>query len=121
MPNLHFLTQLPSGITLNISADADWTDQFYQPQPVWPADPMTTVGVLSSTSTLVTGIATTGSFAIGMPVGGIGVAPGSIVTAITSDTEIQLSLAPLKSLAAASLTLWPPPLDLTGLTFRSQI
>lgn len=60
---------------------------------VAPACPGIGTGNVTSGSKLVTGLtASSGQFAVGMPVNGVGVAPGTTVASVVSPTELELSV-----------------------------
>lgn len=120
MSNLLLLAQLPATV-IDILTDADWLDQIFQPQPGWPASPTQITGSLSAASQNVTGLASTNGIVQGQPVTGIGVQPGTTIQTITPPSEIALSQDPLITLAGAQLNVWGLPLDLAGISFRSQI
>lgn len=120
MSNIGLLWQMPA-TSIDLVTGGDWRDQFYQAEPGWPQEPFAITGTLSMGSTTVSNIASTAQFIAGMPVGGLGVAPGTVVESITSASELVLSKAPLLNLSAAALSLWGPPLDLTGIDFHSQL
>jgi hypothetical protein len=60
-------------------------------------------GTLTSGSKAVTGLTAAGQLAVGMPVTGTGIAPGTVISQINSNTQVTLSLAATAS-GAQTLT-----------------
>lgn len=119
MSNIMLLRQLPAG-TINLTLDADWMDQIYQPQTDWPSPGGTLSAAIQAGSTTAT-VASSAGLAIGCPLRALGLQTNTIISAIPDGTTITLSAAATLTLPAASVAYWGPPLDLTGISFRSQI
>jgi hypothetical protein len=122
MTNLLNLPQIPAGTTITISADGDWDDQFYVPQPGFPAAPLTIAGTLSSSSTTVSALSATSGVAPGMLAMGYGIPAGTTVVSVNPGaSSLVLSNEPTVNFPGAEIVLYPPPLDLTGITFTSML
>jgi hypothetical protein len=122
MSNLLLMPQLPGGLTYDITFDSDWLDQRYVQQPNWPAAPAVLAAALTQGSPTIV-VSSTAALVPGMPVQGLGIAPGSIIApaGIVDGTHVTLSLPATLTLAAPQLSFFGPPLDLTGITFRSKV
>jgi hypothetical protein len=116
--NLRDLPQIPAGTVVDISSNADWTDQLFVPQPGFASAPITLTGALAGSTTFT--VASPGGALPDMLVFGPGVAPGALVSEVSSDT-ITLSDPATITAPAATLTFYPPPLDLTGIKFSSAV
>ena len=121
MSNVGSIPQIPAGTTIQIVTNADWLDQFYVQQPGYPASPITAVpATLNGTVTVVlngpSGVST------GMLVVGHGILPGTQVSAIASDNvTVTLNQAATLSGTNVPLSFYGPPLDLTGIRFKSML
>jgi hypothetical protein len=118
--NLGSLPQIPIGTTITIVSNTDWLDQFYVQQPGFPAAPISVGATLIVGSTAVT-VSSTSGIVPGSLVVGYGILPGVSVVAITSSTSIVVSIAVLASATNVNLFVYGPPLDLTGISFKSVV
>lgn len=122
MTNLLALPQIPAGTTIDIGSAEDWLDQFYVPQAGYPAGAVQTTGNISSSSTTVSSLASMNGIVSGMLVAAIGIAAGTTIASVNvSGSSIVLSAQPTQTLNGVELTFYPPPLDLTGITFTSTL
>jgi hypothetical protein len=56
-----------------------------------------------------------------MPLSGYGIPAGAVIQSITDGTDVVMSAPATVTIGAAYFNAVPPPLDLTGIHFRSQI
>jgi hypothetical protein len=118
--NLGSLPQIPTGTTITIVSNADWLDQFYVQQAGFPAMPVSVGATLNGTVTAV--LSSVNGVVPGSLVAGYGIAPGTSVAAIVVATNtVTLSQAATVTATNVTLFVYGPPLDLTGLTFKSMI
>jgi hypothetical protein len=120
LSNLLNLPQIAPGTSIEIAANADWTDQFYIAQPGFPAAPISITGTLTDDSATVGAIASTSNVVPGMVAVGYGIPPGTTVEPDGSNA-LTLSNEATVNFTGASITLYPPPLDLTGISFTSML
>jgi hypothetical protein len=120
MTNLLSLQQIPAGTTIAISHSADFTDQFYVSQPNYPANPLSIVGTLTAGNNIVSGLASVVGLAVGMPVSAPALPPSTRITAVGA-LSITLNNQANANVSAAQITILPPALDLTGITFSSML
>jgi hypothetical protein len=116
--NLLNLPQFPAGTTIAIDANADWTDQFFVPALGFPAVQAQVLGDLSASQF---DTEAPGSITPGMNVSGYGVSPGTEVIGTSPIGTITFNQAVAVETPGVLLTFTAPPLDLTGITFRSTL
>ena len=117
MTNLLNLPQLPAGTIINIESNADWLDQFYVPAVGYEASQEIVVGNLSSST--FTPLASA-NFIPGMLAAGPGLPSSTTITGVSGGVATLSNAAP-SPLNGVGLTFTPPPLDLTGIIFRSKV
>src|SRR5579872_4091267 len=121
MTNLLNLPQIPAGTAITISADADWDDQFFVAQPGFAATPIVVTGTLAVSTVNVTSLSATAGIVQGMVAVGYGIPPNTTVASVNPGaSSLTLSNNALIS-GAVQITLYPPPLDLTGIIFSSML
>lgn len=121
MTNLLNLPQIPAGTTITIASNADWRFSFYVGNPLMPQAPVVVTGTLSTSSETVTPSSMNG-IVPGMLVVCYGVPPGTTIASTNVGAgTFTLSNMPTIAQAGATLTLSPPPLDLTGISFSSEL
>ena len=118
--NLLSLPQIAAGTSITIQSDADWTDQFYVGVPGFPTVPLIVTGTLGASSTTVSSLSSVNGVIPGMMVAAYGVPNGTTVVSVGT-TSLVLSNGATVAIAGASLTLYPPPLDLSLITFKSVL
>jgi hypothetical protein len=118
MTNLLNLPQIPAGTTITIAHNVDWDDQIFVTQPGFSGT-VSVSGTLTASSESVSGIASTAGLAPGMVAVGYGIPVGTTITAVGTST-ITLSNDATVS-ATLDITCYPPPLDLTGISFVSEL
>lgn len=120
MTNLLSLQQIPAGTTIAISSNADFTDQFYVSQPNFSPSPLSIVGTLTQNNNIVSGLGSVVGLATGMPVLAPALPPSTTISSI-GPLSIVLNNPANTNVSSAQLTILPPPLDLTGITFTSML
>lgn len=122
MTNLLSLPQIPAGTSITISSNADFTDRFFIGTPNFTSTPITLTGNITAGSFVITNIVSTAGLVPGMAVSGFGFQPGSIIAqgGITA-TTLTLNNTTTATVAGITITVLPPPLDLTGITFSSSL
>lgn len=115
--NVLNIPQIPPGTVITIASADDWRDQIYVSAFGLSAAPIILSGALSGD---VLTVASADSVVPGMLALGYGLPMGVTVTAV-SGTQITLSAPATISAPNASISFVPPPLDLTGISFASQI
>lgn len=124
MTNLQNLPQLASGTTITIASNADWNDQFYVAQGGFAATSIEVTGNLTSGGSTISGVSTLSGVVPGMTVGAYGVPVGATVASagvVSGGNTIALSQDATLTYSGAEVTLFSPPLDLTGITFNSEM
>jgi hypothetical protein len=121
MTNLLNLPQIPAGDTITIAGNASWNDQYFVPQPGFPAAPATITATLSTSSATITGASSTTGLVAGMLAVGYGIPPGTTIVSFPGSGQITLSNEPTAAVTGGEITFYPPPLDLTGITFTSML
>jgi hypothetical protein len=135
--NLLNLPQIVAGTTITIDSNVDWNDMFYVPVPGFPVGnvtvtpnngigaaltelgmPLQVTGTLSSSSATVTAVSSISGLVPGMVAVGYGIPVGTAIAAVGSNT-ITLSAMPTINMTGALIYAYPPPLDLTGISFTS--
>lgn len=119
MTNLLNLPQIPAGTTITIDHNVDWYDQFSVSQPGFLANSIPVTGTLDGSTGVITGISSTAGIVPGM----LAVAYGIPINATVSSVASSTVTINANTTVAASLTVtfYPPPLDLTGITFSSKL
>lgn len=122
MTNLLNLPQIPAGTSITISSNADFNKLFSVGIPNFASSPITVVGTIDGTTAVISGIASTAGIAPGMGVNGFGIRPGSVVApgGVGSGT-LTLNNTTTAAVAGLQITISPPPLDLTGISFNSML
>ena len=118
MSNLQNLPQLPLGTEVFLSSNSDWTDQIYIAEPGFSA-PFSISGALTSGANTF-GVTSSGNIVPGMLALGWGLSQGTTVESV-SPTSITLSGNASITAPNTSVTFMPPPLDLTGIAFTSEV
>jgi hypothetical protein len=118
MTNLLNLPQLPLGTAITLASNDDFLDQLYMPAPGYPGGSIGITGNLSSSSTTVSSPSTTNGIVPGMQVVGVGILAN---TTVLSLSPLVLSNEPTETLSGVELTFFAPPLDLTGISFKSVL
>lgn len=122
MTNLLSLPQIPAGTTITISNSADFTDQFFIGTPNFVSTPIVVIGTIAAGQFTITGVSVTSGLVPGMAVSGFGIPAGSIIApGGVGATTLTLNNAVTQSVAGLRITILPPPLDLTGITFTSML
>src|SRR6516164_2048629 len=123
MSNLGSVPQIPVGTTIALVSGASWLDQFYVQAPGYPAQPIQVLGTLNLTTSVP--VSSNPGIATGMLVQGYGIPFGTFVTAVNTvagATTLTLSqAATINSGAIVPLSIFGPPLDLTGIDFSSYV
>ena len=121
MSNLGSLPQIPPGTTINIASNASWLDAFYVQAPGYSATPTQILASLSASTTI--GVNSVANISVGCLVVGYGIQQGTQVVSIDPvGMTLLLNLATLiNSGAIVPLSVYGPPLDLSGISFQSQI
>ena len=120
MSNILNLPQIPSGTTITIAGNADWDDTFTVFQPGFSTTPVQLTGTTTATSLTVGSLSSGAGVIPGMPVLAYGVPVGAEIE-VFDGTTITLTVPPTISVVNCPLTLYPPPLDLTGIAFTSKL
>ena len=121
MSNLGSLPQIPPGTTINIASNASWLDAFYVQAPGYSATPTQILASHSASTTI--GVNSVANISVGCLVVGYGIQQGTQVVSIDPvGMTLLLNLATLiNSGAIVPLSVYGPPLDLSGISFQSQI
>jgi hypothetical protein len=132
--NLGSIPQIPTGTAITLVSNADWLDQFYIQQAGFPSQPMAVGGTLNGTTTVVITLPTlttptttiTGPLIVpGMLCVGWSIPPNTSVVAVSpvvgNSYTLTLSNFALATATNVPLFLYGPPLDLTGVTFKSMV
>ena len=119
MSNLLNLPQIPAGTTIDIIGSADWDDQFVVFQPGFAVTPIQVTGTLDGSTGVVTSVSSVAGVTPGMIAVGYGIPVSTTITAVGTTT---ITLNSNTNVAAiVPITIYPPPLDLTGITFTSKL
>lgn len=118
MSNIKLIPQFPSGMSISIVADCDWTDQLYVTTPGMPGAPVTLTGSLAGSNQFTPSF-TTGVLP-GMLAAGYGI-PAAATAQAVSSSIVTLSAAATQTVPSTEVTFFPPPLDLTGISFESVL
>jgi hypothetical protein len=122
MTNLLNLPQIPAGATISISSGADWNDQFFIGVPDFISTPIIVIGNLTSGLFTINGIASTAGLVPGMAVSGFGIPNGTIIAPNgVGANSLTLNNTLTQTVSGLRVTVLPPPLDLTGITFTSML
>jgi hypothetical protein len=119
MTNLLLLPQIPAGTTITIDHNVDWNDQLFVSQPGFTSSSISVTGTLDGTTGNITNVTSTVGIIPGMLAVGFGIPIGTTVSSVTSDSFVLSNNTTLA--ATATVTLFPAPLDLTGITFTSKL
>ena len=121
MSNLGSLPQIPAGTTIDIASNASWLDAFYVQQPGYPSTPTTVLGTLNATTSVV--VNSLANISVGCLVVGYGILPGTQVASVNPGTMTMVlnQAAIIDSGAIVPLSIFGPPLDLSGISFQSQV
>jgi hypothetical protein len=120
MTNLLSLPQIPAGTTIDIANNVDFVDQFFVSVPGFNSTPQAIVGTLTANSETITNVSTTAGIAPGMSIVGYGIPEDTTIISISANSIVMSQFASV-SYVSITLTILPPPLDLTGISFSSMI
>lgn len=120
MSNILNLPQIPAGTTISISGNSDFNDQFFVSVPGFSSIPQQIIGTLQANSNIISNISSAAGIAPGMSVIGYGIPINTTITAISS-TSITMSQFATLNYTSINVTIMPPPLDLTGISFSSML
>jgi hypothetical protein len=101
-------------------SNADWLDQFYVQQPGFPASPLSFGANLLNMSATATVSSTTGMVP-GMLLSGYGIPAQTTILSVIDTVTIGMSNNAIVTATNVGLFAYGPPLDLTGLTFKSMV
>lgn len=122
MTNLLSLPQIPAGTTITIGSNADFNDQFFVAIPSFDSAPQSIVGTLTNGSAVISNILSTAGIVPGMAITGYGIPPNTVVASGgVSANSITMSQFAVQTFVSATVTILPPPLDLTGISFSSML
>lgn len=77
-------------------------------------------GTFTSGSAVVTGITSTANLAVGMPVSGANIRPGSVIRSVDSGTQVTLSRTAITT-GSASLSYVAAPVMPSGYTYKARV
>jgi len=119
--NLLSLPQFPAGTSITISSNADFNDQFFIGVPNFQSSPITIIGNLTTGTYVIAGIISTVGLVPGMAVTGFGISAGTIIASGgVGATTLTLNNIVTATVSGLQITILPPPLDLTGISFSSM-
>ncbi len=128
MTNLFNLPRIDGANTsFAITFDSDWNDQIYVSKPGFSGIPLNLNAAITSGSNVITGLSSVDGLAVGSLIQGAGIPAGARIGALPSSSSVTIvdanndALEATETLPSASFWFFPPPLDLTGISFKSQV
>ena len=120
MTNLLDLPQIPAGTTIEIGSNADFNDQWFVAIPGFSSTPIQLTGTLQNGSANISNVSAVAGLAPGMSVIGYGIPVGTVIQSVGVNS-ITINQFAMVSYVSITITILPPPLDLTGISFSSMI